>query len=160
MGQVDNLKGVADHATTPPLLPQQSEKGSEYGKIRKRDAQRLLRDRVELPIGLDRVDESIQPLQKFMCIAANTNPEMGSRRVCSGVIVLPRGSPNQVSALYAFAGCSRILFHDGFATRRAAFPDALLNWCRGMLTMIKRRRSWGSVSKSASTKISTVSSLA
>jgi hypothetical protein len=32
IGQVDNLKGVADHATTPPLLPQQSEKGQNTGR--------------------------------------------------------------------------------------------------------------------------------
>ena len=47
----------------------------------------------------------------------------------------------------------------GFAARRAAAPVAPLNWWRGMLRMAKRRRSSGSVWKSASMKISTVSSL-
>jgi hypothetical protein len=40
-----------------------------------------------------------------------------------------------------------------FAPRRAAAPVASLNWCRGMVRMAKRRRSSGSVSKSASIKI-------
>ena len=44
--------------------------------------------------------------------------------------------------------------------RRAAAPDASLNRFRGMLRIAKRRRSSAWVSKSASTKISTVSSLA
>jgi tetratricopeptide (TPR) repeat protein len=43
--------------------------------------------------------------------------------------------------------------------RCAAAPAALLNWWRGMLSIAKRRRSSGSVSKSAPIIISTVSSL-
>src|SRR5215470_5634431 len=46
-----------------------------------------------------------------------------------------------------------------FAPRRAAAAVASLNRWRGMLRRAKRRRSSGSVSKSASTKISTISSL-
>jgi hypothetical protein len=47
------------------------------------------------------------------------------------------------------------------ASRHVALlaPVASLNWWRGMLRMAKRRRSSGSVSESASMKISTVSSL-
>jgi hypothetical protein len=44
--------------------------------------------------------------------------------------------------------------------RRAAVPEASLNRFRGMLRIATRRRSSAWVSKSASTKISTVSSLA
>jgi hypothetical protein len=47
----------------------------------------------------------------------------------------------------------------GFAARRAAASVALLNRWRGMLGRVKGRRSSGSISKSASIKISTVSSL-
>src|SRR5260370_34705689 len=52
-------------------------------------------------------------------------------------------------------GCKR-----GFVARRATAAVASLNRWRGMLRMAKRRRSSGSMSKSASMKISTVSSLA
>ena len=48
----------------------------------------------------------------------------------------------------------------GFVARRAAAAVASLKRWRGMLSRAKRRRSSGSVSKSASMKISTVSSLA
>jgi hypothetical protein len=43
--------------------------------------------------------------------------------------------------------------------RRAAAPAASLNWWRGRFRIAKRRRYSGSVSKSASIKILTVSSL-
>ena len=48
----------------------------------------------------------------------------------------------------------------GFVPRRVAAAVASLNRWRGMLRRAKRRRSSGNVSKSASMKISTVSSLA
>ena len=52
------------------------------------------------------------------------------------------------------------LYRSFLVARRAASPVAWLNCWRGTLTSAKRRRSSGSVSKSASTNISTVASLA
>ena len=66
---------------------------------------------------------------------------------------------NHKAACYRMEGTSRHSCNRGLARRRAAAPVASLNWWRGMFRMAKRRRSSGSVSESASIKVSTVSSL-